>query len=137
MFRTVGADDARPVMLALVVALRDDYASQNAARALPYFGAPVVPHLIEALSDNLYWVRWRAALALGRIEPSPVEAVPALIRVLNDKNSNVRLSGARALGNIGPAAKSAAPELEKLQDDKSKRVREEAVKALDQITKHE
>lgn len=138
IFRKMGAD-ARPAMLALLVALRDDYGetSWNAAHALPYFGAPAVPHLIEALSDDVHWVRWRAALALGSIEPTPVAAVPALTRALNDENSDVRLLSARALGNIGRAAKSAAPGLEKLRDDKKERVREEAAKALAQIAKHE
>lgn len=138
VFRKMGAD-ARPAMLALLVALRDDFddTSMNASMALLYFGAPAVPHLIEALSDDVYWVRWRAAWVLGRMAPPPVEAVPALTRALNDENRSVRQLGAQALGNIGPAAKSAAPGLEMLRDDKVKSVREAAAKALAQITKRE
>ncbi|NET06988.1 MAG: TIR domain-containing protein [Symploca sp. SIO2B6] len=56
----------------------------------------------KALEDQHYYVRRRAADALGNIGTEA--AVPALIRALEDEDSDVRVTAAETLGKIGSQA---------------------------------
>jgi HEAT repeat protein len=63
--------------------------------------APVVPHLIAALTDSYPLVRQEAATVLGGLGPAARPAVPALLVAIQDHNSQVRCHCRTALGNIG------------------------------------
>jgi TLP18.3/Psb32/MOLO-1 phosphatase superfamily protein/HEAT repeat protein len=82
-------------------------------------GEEAVPHLVEGLSDPLYWMRGNAALALGRMGSRARMAVPALIQAFEagwpQESPNTvkvaRVDIATALGAIGPEARAAIPVL--------------------------
>ncbi|MEM3071821.1 MAG: HEAT repeat domain-containing protein, partial [Candidatus Anstonellales archaeon] len=66
-------------------------------------GKPAVPALIDALKDENWDVRYRAAKALGEIAEKGGDcsaAVPALIDALKDNDWSVRYRAAKALGKI-------------------------------------
>lgn len=65
-----------------------------------------VEGLINALTDNKYWVREQVVLALGRM--GDARAVEPLIQMLNDKEVYVRQSAVEVLGNMGDARAVAA-----------------------------
>ncbi|MFO0964375.1 MAG: HEAT repeat domain-containing protein [Gemmataceae bacterium] len=75
-----------------------------AARSLARLGAPAVPGVIKALSDEDARIRGIAALALRHIGPAAKDAAPALAEALRDMDISVASEAAQALGAIGPAA---------------------------------
>ena len=82
--------------------ITDEPILSNAADALSAIGAPAVPALIFALSDDAaWWVRATAADTLGDIGKPANDAVPALIRSLEDASEWVRRNSVNALGTIG------------------------------------
>lgn len=92
-------------------------------RAVP---PPAVPDLVPMLGDAEARVRWRAALAIGRVGlPEGVAPVSALLK---DVDADVRQIAALALGLIGDPA--AAPALTSALADTSDMVRGRAAEAL-------
>lgn len=84
--------------------------------ALVEIGEPAVDSLINALSNEDWQIRSRAAEALGLIGAK--KAVNPLIETLTDENSWVKKSAVESLGNIGNE-KAADPLKKLLQDDDS------------------
>ncbi|MFQ5811721.1 MAG: HEAT repeat domain-containing protein [Anaerolineae bacterium] len=70
--------------------------------------------LIEALQDEKWRVRQRAALELGKQGPAAREAIPILVEALKDNERRVREAVAQALVKIGPD--TVLPLIEALQD---------------------
>jgi hypothetical protein len=68
----------------------------EAARRLGMVGTRAVPFLLEALRDEDWVVRYRAAEALSLITDPQVD--PALITALDDKRDHVRYMAAKGLG---------------------------------------
>jgi cyclophilin family peptidyl-prolyl cis-trans isomerase/HEAT repeat protein len=92
-------------------------------RAVP---PPPVPDLVPMLGDPDARVRWRAALAIGRVGlPAGAAPVSALLK---DVDADVRQIAALALGLIGDP--SAAPALTSALGDASDMVRGRAAEAL-------
>jgi HEAT repeat protein len=91
--------------------------------------------LIEALSNDDWYVRTHAAKALGKI--GDATAVKALIELLSDKNPQVRLSGVEALAAL--KAKQALPYLQRVaKEDQAIAfstivVGKQALEAIDEI----
>lgn len=73
--------------------------NRDARAQLAAVGKSAVAPLIKALSSNRWYVRYDAALILGKIGDK--RAVPHLIRLLYDDDRNIRAAGANALGMIG------------------------------------
>ncbi|MBN1455751.1 MAG: HEAT repeat domain-containing protein [Methanomicrobia archaeon] len=84
-----------------------------------------VGELIQALTDEHWDVRRRAAFALGNLGESAVEP---LIRALTNDRWDIRRKAAWALGNIGDP-RAVAPLLQALKDDRAD-VREQTAWAL-------
>jgi hypothetical protein len=86
-----------------------------ALKAMGPGAAPAVPDLIRVLNnDPVYYVRARAAEALGAIGPAAYVAIHPLIEkvLAKDEHGMVVYSAATALGEMGPAAKEALPAVE-------------------------
>ncbi len=97
-------------------------------------GIPDAPqHVIEALKDQDWCVRSRAALRLGEIGDR--KTVSPLIEALKDENAYVRRNAAWALGKIGDD-RAVAP-LVKLLKDAYEGVRSYAGWSLQRITKQD
>jgi len=97
---------------------------ESTAHALEQIGAPAarsaVPTLLQLLhGDSRPEVRRRAALALGRIDPTAEDVVRAAARTLREDVDNaVRVSAAVLLMGSGRSASSVSPTLnEALADD--------------------
>ena len=89
-------------LLAQIIAVPDHpdrFHAVSAAGELGEDAKPLVPLLIEALSDKDKGIRCNAAHALADIGPS--EAVPELIKTLNDDHEFVRNNCAHALLDPG------------------------------------
>ena len=115
---------------ALGAALEDDDTREMAGWSLETIGAAAVPALIQALGDDQWRVRERAARALGGIGPDASAAVLALRISLRDGDKDVRAQAARALGRIGSAEAETVTALVKALDDCREVVRTEAARAL-------
>jgi len=121
-----------------------------------FCGDMALPELLEALNDNSWKVRAKAAEELGHeirkrtvfgggcaytddfvlFVPRPgfVKAVRPLIRSLNDWHADVRIAAADSLGQIG--AKQAFPKLTELsRNDPDEGVRKAATGAMDEINR--
>lgn len=61
--------------------------------------APDISQLLQALRDDQFWVRERAAEALG--QSGSQDAVAGLLQALEDRTSTVRTRAAEALARIG------------------------------------
>ncbi len=107
----------------------DDYVQSAASEALAKIGKPAVEHLIQALNDNNWTVRWEAIDALGKIKD--IRAFESLLQALKDVKSEVRWKAAEALGKIGD--KRAGDHLVKALEDEEQHVRYEATMALSEI----
>ena len=83
----------------------------DAVFALSAIGRPAVPHMVELLDENDWWVRAAAADVLGDLGTAASDTVPHLTRALDDEAEWVRRNAVEALGNIGPAAAEAVPAL--------------------------
>lgn len=93
-----------------------------------------LPELIDVLLGPNAEARIGAAITLGNMGPSAVEAVPALTQNLYYRNSEVRRYAARALGNLGSSAEPAIPGLIViLLSDSAVQPRREVAKALGKI----
>ena len=73
-----------------------------------------VKPLIKRLSDDTWFVRARAASALGIIRLGADRCVPALVIGIDDPHPVVRYASVSALGKFGTAATGAIPALQKL-----------------------
>lgn len=93
-----------------------------------------VPALIEALTDENYYVRLTAARALGKL--GDARAVDGLVLLLADHYNLVRYTALWALGELGPLAKAALPAIEPfLSDPAMLPERENTVKDLAALVK--
>ncbi|MEM7536756.1 MAG: HEAT repeat domain-containing protein [Chloroflexota bacterium] len=99
--------------------------------ALAAVGAPAVPALTSALSDDAWWMRACAADILGDIGLAAQSSVPALTVAMNDSSMWVRRNAAEALGIMGSGAASAVDVLaDTMMHDDSDMVRHNAALAL-------
>ena len=88
--------------------------------ALSAVGRAAVPHMVELLGENDWWLRAAAADVLGDLGTIASDTVPHLTRALDDEAEWVRRNAVEALGNIGPDAVEAVPALShRLQDPES------------------
>lgn len=98
-----------------------DQVKGRAIQTLQYLyadsAALAVPKLSRLLHDpqREWWVRERAALALGQFSSQPQDAVRDLVASLENKaaSESVNLGSVEALGRLGPKAASALPPLRK------------------------
>jgi hypothetical protein len=67
-------------------------------------GKAAVPGLIQSLHSAVPFVRYQAAVLLGRIGPEAKAAAPALLAALRDEYQDVREQAAKALKKIAPQA---------------------------------
>jgi len=114
--RMAVAEPSSRAVLALEQALESEDARvrKDAAAALGAAGAAAAeaaPALARLLNDEVSWVRWEAADALGS-KLGGEAVVPALVRSLGDENEWARVAAACALGRLGVAAVSATDALE-------------------------
>jgi len=68
-----------------------------------------IPNLLNALQDKNWFVRKKAAMALGELGPEAEEAIPALIRALDDTHYEVRRESANAMEKIGSSSNELIP----------------------------
>jgi HEAT repeat protein len=95
---------------------QDVKAHDSAIDSLVKIGGAAVPALTDVLQNDVFYVRFSAAKALGRIGPPAASAVPALIEALKAPTI-LRRDAARALEGIGPSAEASVPALmEALKD---------------------
>ena len=105
----------------------------DAVFALSAVGRPAVPHMVELLGENDWWLRAAAADVLGDLGTTASDTVPHLTRVLDDDDEWVRRNAVEALGNIGPAAAEAVPALSRRLQDSESWIRHNAALALAKI----
>ena len=105
----------------------------DAVFALSAVGRPAVPHMVELLGENDWWLRAAAADVLGDLGTTASDTVPHLTRVLDDEAEWVRRNAVEALGNIGPAAAEAVPALSRRLQDSESWIRHNAALALAKI----
>jgi HEAT repeat protein len=99
-----------------------------------------LPKLVRVLGEKApreWWVRERAARALGEIGPDTSEVLAALIDSLRDKEAAepVNRGSIEALGRIGPRASEALPELSKYVASPDPETQFAAYRAVGQIAK--
>ncbi|HVK16173.1 MAG TPA: HEAT repeat domain-containing protein [Fimbriiglobus sp.] len=122
---------AKPAIPALIRAFSDEQNCAAAVDALGLIGPTAIPDLLEEMKKKEKPLRWRAAIALGRIGPAAKDAVPALVAALKeDEESMVRSAAASSLGQLGATAKDVVPEVVKALRDESSIVRFGAVAGL-------
>ena len=105
----------------------------DAVFALSAVGRPAVPHMVELLGENDWWLRAAAADVLGDLGTTASDTVPHLTRVLDDEAEWVRRNAVEALGNIGPVAADAVPALSRRLQDSESWIRHNAALALAKI----
>jgi hypothetical protein len=71
--------------------------------------ASAVSALVEALGDPIWFVRWDAVQALGKVGPEARSAVPALTACLEDRNDDVRRGAREALDRIAQVRPPSSP----------------------------
>lgn len=109
--RNAEARRAFPGLLAALKSWSSDV-SKAAFRLLDSIGLPVVPDLVNALSNEEDTIAEVLVMRiLARIGPDAASAVPGLARALGSQSIQVRIAAADALANIGPAARTAVPAL--------------------------
>jgi len=116
----------------LIQALKDEHwgVRRKAAWALGNLGEPAVEPLIQALKDERWDVRRKAAWALGNIRDA--KGVEPLIQALRDEYPDVREEAAWALGNIGDF-RAIEPLIQALRDEYPD-VRRQAARSLAVLT---
>ena len=113
-----------------------DHAIKNAALdslrlAEPDDAAPLLPLVLDTLSDKNCGVRGNSARTLGKLAVAPSPAIiEGLIDRLDDSEWHVRMEAAEALGKFGDAAIPATPALERASQDSDERVQDRARIAL-------
>jgi HEAT repeat protein len=112
----------------LALLLRDEryFVRQRAAQALGRIGEPAVDLLLEMSSSSTPATREAAVEALG--STASKRAVDRVIESLSDSNSNVRSAAVRALGES--SSESAVPHLMALLRDESSALRGQAAASL-------
>ncbi len=105
----------------------------DAVFALSAVGRPAVPHMVELLEENDWWLRAAAADVLGDLGTTASDAVPHLTYALDDEAEWVRRNAVEALGNIGPAAEAAVPALSHRLQDSENWIRHNAALSLAKI----
>ena len=105
----------------------------DAVFALSAIGRPAVPHMVELLDENDWWVRAAAADVLGDLGTAASDTVPHLTCALDDEAEWVRRNAVEALGNIGPAAAEAVPALSRRLRDSESWIRHNAALSLAKI----
>jgi HEAT repeat protein len=91
---------------ALAKFLKDPSSSirQNIVNVLAGYGAPAVPHLIDALKDSEPQVRYGAVSALQRSGGDLKDALPALLPMLKEGSNFQKRNVILVLGRIGEPA---------------------------------
>ena len=105
----------------------------DAVFALSAIGRPAVPHMVELLDENDWWLRAAAADVLGDLGTTASDTVPYLTRTLDDEAEWVRRNAVEALGNIGPDAAEAVPTLSRRLQDSESWIRHNAALSLAKI----
>ena len=105
----------------------------DAVFALSAVGRPAVPHMVELLDENDWWLRAAAADVLGDLGTTASDTVPHLTRALDDEAEWVRRNAVEALGNIGPTAVEAVPALSHRLRDSESWIRHNAALSLAKI----
>jgi HEAT repeat protein len=72
----------------------------GAARALGFIGKPAIPMLLEGLKHKKWGIRWRSAMALGRMGTQARPAIPALRKAQKDKTLLVSKAATKAIKSI-------------------------------------
>ena len=109
------------------------FAAEALGRIGPSAAAAGLPQLLQALEDQVEFVRSSAAESLGRMGPAAVEIVPQLLKAREDQDDNLRGGAAEALGSIGPVANEAVPQLLKVLEDKDQPLRGHTAEAVAKI----
>jgi HEAT repeat protein len=87
------------------------------------------------LDDDIHWIRWYAAEALGQIGPDAESAGDALAAATRHEDHQTRVRAVRALGQIGPRAQSCLHALTRAREaDPQSAIRRAAEAALRQIS---
>lgn len=108
----------------------------HAARALGMHGLQAqraISRLVKLLKDDEIEVRFSAAEALTKIDPTGQEIAPSLIQSLKDKDSSVRCRAINDLGELGAVAQAAVPDLVESLKDKDQNVLIAAATTLGKI----
>ena len=105
----------------------------DAVFALSAVGRAAVPHMVELLDENDWWLRAAAADVLGDLGTIASDTVPHLTRALDDEAEWVRRNAVEALGNIGPTAAAAVPALSHRLRDSESWIRHNAALSLAKI----
>ena len=92
-----------------------------------------IPDLIPLLDDAVVSVRFRAAIALAKLEPHAGKAIPVLTEGLRNEDPFIRSDSAWAMGLMGEEANEAVPPLLLLLKDADDRVQLSAAQALARI----
>jgi HEAT repeat protein len=132
----------------LLIELLDHPSDQVKGRAVQMLhylyaseAASAVPSLSKLLfdSDREWWVRERAALALGKVSAQPDEAVSLLLASLENKKADepVNVGSLEALGGLGPKAAAALPTVRKFLASNHPAVQRVAYQAVGQIVRAE
>jgi hypothetical protein len=96
-----------------------------------------IPSLIRNMTNDDFYVRQDAGLALDRIHLEPKLVVPAMIAALHDPAPNLVGNAVVTLGDYGPDAKAAIPallELSKTSDAGLKEQIKTALRSIDRET---
>ncbi|MBE0517213.1 MAG: HEAT repeat domain-containing protein [Methanophagales archaeon] len=130
--KALGDRNDLSVVEPLIQALKDEHwdVRRRAAWVLGNMGEPAVEPLLQALKDEHWDVRRKAAWALGNI--SDARAIGPLIQALRDEYPDVREEAAWALGNIGNI-QAIEPLLHALRDEYPD-VRRQAARSLAVLT---
>ncbi len=94
---------------------------------------PVLPALLAALRDSDAGVRAWVAQDISDIGPGAATAVPGLRAMLHSPDPGSRGTACNALGAIGSAAQGALPDLRRALNDSSPEVRQSARDAITRI----
>lgn len=90
----------------------------------------IIKTLLEKLKDQDFRLRFRAAVALGRLGNTSETVVTALLESLKDQNSAVRDRAVDALGRLGKGSEAVVTALLELLKAQNYRVRLNAANAL-------
>jgi len=134
LLRRIGGADEEAVEILVREIL--DREPNNAAEALPKFGAiaqKAVPQLLAALDEKDRWRAQRALEGLQKLGPLPEAVVPYLVKRLRHDDRTVRREAATWLAATGLQAQAAVPALLEALKDAEGYVRSEAVEALGRI----
>jgi HEAT repeat protein len=94
------AQDQFPQLIQLFYSMDNEAASGRAAYILAGAGEEAVPIFMQALTNENWVLRWRAAFNLATMREHAKPAVPLLIQTLQDTNDLTAATAARALGTL-------------------------------------